>query len=93
MDIKHVDGAQKGSVMLYSLSTCVWCKKTKNLLTEMNIAFDYLDVDLLDQENKAKAVEEVKRWNPDCSFPSLVINQRQCIVGFDEKKIREAFEK
>lgn len=93
MKTHHVEGENKGSVMLYSLSTCGWCKKTKTLLSEMRIAYDYTDVDLLEQAEKTKALEEVTKWNPDCSFPSLVINQNQCIVGFDEKKIREAFEK
>jgi len=93
MNIKHVEGEHKGSVMLYALSTCGWCKKTKGLLSEMKVAYDYTDVDLLDQTEKSKTIEEIKKWNPDCSFPSLIINQSRCIVGFDEKKIREAFGK
>ena len=27
--------------MLYALSTCQWCHKTKVLLEELGIAFDY----------------------------------------------------
>jgi len=29
MAMTHVDGKNKGKIMLYALSTCVWCKKTK----------------------------------------------------------------
>jgi hypothetical protein len=35
-------------------------------------------------------MDEVERWNPKGSFPTLVIRDRQCIVGFQEKEIREA---
>ena len=34
MKIETVDGENKGNVMLYALSTCSWCKKTKNLLSD-----------------------------------------------------------
>ena len=29
MAVEHVNGNEKGSVMLYALSTCGWCAKTK----------------------------------------------------------------
>jgi glutaredoxin-like protein NrdH len=93
MTVKHVAGENRGSVMLYALSTCGWCKKTKALLNEMNVAYDYLDVDLLEKAQKQETLEEVKKWNPACSFPSIVVNGRQCIVGFNEPKIREALMK
>lgn len=90
MTINHVDGDNRGDIMLYALSTCVWCKKTKALLDELKVEFSYANVDLLSKEDKAEAMEEVRKWNPACSFPSMVINNNTCIVGFDEEKIREA---
>jgi glutaredoxin len=93
MTVNHVAGQDRGSVMLYALSTCGWCKKTKALLGELKVAYDYTDVDLLDQAEKRLAMEEVRKWNPACSFPSMVINGSQCIVGFSETKIREALKK
>jgi glutaredoxin-like protein NrdH len=91
MAVNHVSGNKKGDVMLYALSTCVWCKKTKNLLEELNVDFYFTDVDLLDSGEKEKTKEEIKKWNPSCSFPSLVIDNKFCIVGYDEKKVRETF--
>lgn len=93
MTVEHVAGEDRGSVMLYALSTCGWCKKTKTLLNEMNAAYDYTDVDLLEKEEKKLTLEEVKKWNPACSFPSMVVNGSLCIVGFNEAKIREALKK
>jgi glutaredoxin-like protein NrdH len=89
MDVKHVKGKNKGNIMMYALSTCGWCKKTKRLLNEIGVEYHYTDVDLLEGEKKAKAMEELERWNPRRSFPTLVIND-ECIVGYQEDKIKEA---
>jgi glutaredoxin-like protein NrdH len=76
--------------MLYALSTCGWCKKTRELLANLEVEYDYEYVDLLIGEDKKKAVQTVTHWNPSCSFPTLIIDDRICIVGFEEAKIREA---
>jgi len=88
--IEHVDGDNKGKIMLYALSTCGWCKKTKELLNDLGVAYSFVYVDLLEGNEKENTVDEVKKWNPRCSFPTLVINDRKCIVGFKEEQIKEA---
>ena len=88
MVVEHVPGRNAGQVMLYALSTCVWCKKTKQLLADLGVEYDYEYVDLLQDKEKGKAMETVKKWNPACTFPTLVINDK-CVVGFDEDKILE----
>lgn len=92
MTIEHVSGKKKGTVMLYALSTCGWCGKTKELLRELGIEFDYAYVDLLEGKEQDTAMNNVERFNPSGSFPTLVINDKKCIVGFKEQEIREAFE-
>ncbi len=88
--IQHVDGEEGGSLVLYTLSTCIWCKMTKKLLQTLNIGYDYVDVDLLKDDERTAALETLKRYNPKCSFPSLVVEGETCIIGFDEPRIREA---
>jgi len=90
MKIEHVNGNDKGKIMLYALSTCGWCRKTKELLTELGVAFDYLFVDYLEGDEKDDTMDKVKKWNPRCSFPTLVINDKDCIVGYKEDQIKEA---
>ncbi|MCK9230505.1 MAG: glutaredoxin family protein [Syntrophales bacterium] len=77
------------SVKLYSLSTCGHCKAVKHLLDELGIQYEYTDVDLLETEDRASAVAEVKRINPRSSFPTLIIGDR-VVVGNREQEIREA---
>ncbi len=89
MKMNHVTGKNKGQIVLYGLSTCVWCRKTKVLLDQIGVEYSYIDVDLLQGDEKSKVTEEVKSLNPRCSFPTLAIND-QCIVGYNEQKIKEA---
>jgi glutaredoxin len=89
MSLEHVAGKDKGKIMLYALSTCIWCKKTKEFLSSVGVAFDYIYVDLLKGEDRAKAIADVKRYNPSTSFPTLVVNDK-AIIGFKEKEIKEA---
>jgi glutaredoxin-like protein NrdH len=89
MGVKHVEGEKGADVMVYALSTCGWCRKTKRLLSSLGIEYDYIDVDLLKGQEEERVMKEVEKWNPKCSFPTVVVNGK-CIVGFEEERIRKA---
>jgi glutaredoxin-like protein NrdH len=76
-------------VKLFALSTCVHCRSTKAFLTECGINYDCVDVDKLDADERKQVLEEVKKLNPNCSFPTIVIGDK-IIVGFREDEIKEA---
>lgn len=76
-------------VKMYTLSTCSHCKATRKFLDDCIIKYEFTDVDLLAGEERAAVLEDVKKINPRCSFPTIVIND-QVIVGFQEDKIRKA---
>ena len=78
-------------VLLYSLSTCPWCKKTKQLLTEKKVTFECVEVDQISGDAQQNAVDEMKRLTGKTSFPVLVINGR-AIQGFKPEEIEEALE-
>ena len=88
MAVQHVRGKNVGHIMLYTLSTCPWCKKTKKLLDDLGVEYYYEDVDFLSDDEREAATNIIKRWNPSCSFPTLVLNDNKCIVGFKEIEIR-----
>ncbi|MBM3705254.1 MAG: glutaredoxin family protein [Actinobacteria bacterium] len=92
VEVKHIKGTNKSDVKLYALSTCVWCGKTKKLLADLDIGYDCIDVDLLDYDDQQEVLKEVRKHNPGGGFPTMVINGKDCIVGFDEEKIRKQFE-
>ena len=88
VDKKRVKGENRGQIMLYALSTCGWCKKTKRLLNELGAEYYYVDVDLLEGDEQERALKEMKGFNPRGAFPTLVING-ECIVGYKKEKIKE----
>jgi glutaredoxin len=90
MKMEYVPGRKKGSISLYALSTCGWCAKTKALLKELGVEHSYVYVDLLQGDELEEAIQLVERFNPNGSFPTLVINDKKVIVGFKEQEIREA---
>jgi len=90
MALTHVPGKKAGHLVLYALSTCPWCKKTKKLLDDLGVEYEFADVDLLTGDEKNEIVKIVRKWNPRSSFPTLVIDDSLCIVGFEEDKIRKA---
>jgi glutaredoxin len=92
MKIEHVDGENKGNIILYALSTCGWCRKTKEFLNSLGVEFSYVFVDLLGDQEKDEIMEDVIKWNPRRSFPTLVINDEKCVVGYKENQIKEALE-
>ena len=56
----------------------------------LGVEFDYVYVDLLDGKEQDDIMNEVEKWNPKGSFPTLVIRNEKGIVGFREEEIREA---
>ena len=86
----HIDGANKGKIVMYGLSTCVWCKKTRQLLTDLGVDFDYIYVDLLSPAEEADIMDVMEKFNPSGSFPTIIIDNKKAIRGFNEKAIREA---
>ena len=76
-------------VKLYTLSTCSHCKSTKKFLKECTVQYEFVDVDPLEGDERKAIIEDIKKLNPRCSFPTLIIGD-EVIVGFKEKKIKEA---
>ncbi len=76
------------NVLLYTLTTCRHCRATRELLSDYDVEFDAIEVDTLDGENRQEALEELKKINPRCSFPTVQIDDH-VIVGFREEEILE----
>lgn len=78
-------------VKLYALSTCIHCRNTKEFLDECGIDYECVNVDKVDAEQRKALLEEVKKINPNCSFPTIIIGDK-IIVGFKKEEIKEALD-
>jgi len=92
--IKFPHGKRKEIIMseqvkMYTLSTCSHCRATKKFFDDCKVQYDFTDVDLLQGEERAAILEDIKKLNPRCSFPTIIIGDK-VIVGFKEQEIKEA---
>ena len=90
MKIEKVPGKnQKNKVFLYALSTCAWCKMTKQFLKDNDIEFEYVDVDKCDDEDLDKIKKDVLSKGGSLSYPITIVNDKTLINGFRKDKIKE----
>jgi len=91
MDRVTVEGENKShKVFLYTLSTCGWCKKTKQLLKDHG--YEYLDLDTASKEEKANAVAHLKKRGVSIAFPIIIVDDEKVISGFRAREIKEALD-
>ncbi len=76
-------------IKLYTLSTCSHCNRTKRFFNDNGIGVEFTDVDLLSGKERERVMDEVRKLNPDCTFPTICIGD-MIIVGFNEEKLRKA---
>ncbi|MFB3890255.1 MAG: glutaredoxin family protein [Candidatus Bathyarchaeia archaeon] len=93
MDISKVPGTDnRHKVMMYALSTCVWCKMTKQFLKDQSVEFEYVDVDLCSEEDKQKIRETIQAKGGSLSYPTTIVDDKIVVTGFRKDKLKEALQ-
>ena len=77
------------TIKIYTLSTCSHCKAAKKFLNDLSVQYDFIDVDMLDAEGKAEVLDEVRKYNPKLTFPTILCGDK-VIVGFQDREIKDA---
>jgi glutaredoxin len=75
-------------VLMYTLSTCPWCRKAKQYFTDHSIPFEYVDYDLQPVEEQEKIEQEMKRKGGPLSFPWVLIGD-ELVVGWNPAKYEQ----
>lgn len=93
MKVSKVSGKNnKHKVFVYALSTCVWCKLTKQYLNDNGVEYEYIDVDLEGEEDKQKIREKIQEKGGALSYPTTIVDDDLVITGFRKDKLKEALE-
>jgi glutaredoxin-like protein NrdH len=91
MQFSKVSGKKNNhKVTLYALSTCVWCKLTKQFLSDNGIEYEYVDVDLLDVNEKSKVHSTIISKGGSLNYPTTIVDDKIVINGFQKEKLKEA---
>ncbi len=77
-------------VTIYALSTCVWCKMTKQYLKDNSVEFEYLDVDLCSVEEREQARQKILSKGGPLSYPTTIVDDQKIITGFRKDLLKEA---
>ena len=74
---------------IFTLSTCMWCKKCKTFLNDRDIKYRYVDLDKIDPSEKAKILQYLRQnYQNRISYPFLVCDDK-FVVGYDLSKYEE----
>jgi len=73
-------------VRIYSISTCTHCAALKKMLQQHDIAYEFIDIDLMDREERQQLLKEIAPYNPQRIFPIIIVNNK-AIVGFRRELI------
>ncbi|MBD3254034.1 MAG: glutaredoxin family protein [Candidatus Lokiarchaeota archaeon] len=89
-----VDGKKDSKdVLIFTLSTCMWCKKCKRWLNDRDVKYQYVDVDKIQYSQKAKILEYLKEnYQSRISYPFMVCDG-ETVVGYDPNKYEELLNK
>jgi glutaredoxin len=74
-------------IVMYSLSTCPWCKKAKKFFEEQHVPFESIDYDLADSRKQ----ESINREMTDLKaggFPVVKMG-REVVVGYKPDQYKE----
>jgi len=92
-NMTHVKGKNKGKIFMYTLSTCIWCKKAKALLKDLGVEYSYEDVDLLEGDEESRVTAEMEGYTSNVSYPLVIVDGKFFCAGFKEDKLKERFGK
>jgi len=81
----------KAKIKLYTLSTCSHCARAKRFFKDCGLDMEFTDVDLLTGAERERIMDEVRKLNPECSFPTICIDNN-VIIGFNEEKLKKALD-
>ncbi|MFP4112821.1 MAG: glutaredoxin family protein [Spirochaetota bacterium] len=91
VDFTEVPGSsERYELTVYALSTCAFCKRAMEFLTEHGVGYRYVFLDQLDFDLKRAVKQELKeRYENLPVFPVLTIDGKEAISGFTEERWSE----
>ena len=87
--LEEVAGSKKDhDLVLFAISTCPHCRNARGFLDNNDIAYRFVYLDLLKGDEQSEVLSKAEQYNPRRSFPTLVIDDDQVLVGFTEEDWR-----
>lgn len=78
-------------VTIYTLSTCLWCKKTKKYFEEKKVPFEAVDYDKQSEARQEEIAAEMRAAGCSITFPFVKIGGK-CTQGYNPAEFEALLE-
>jgi glutaredoxin-like protein NrdH len=94
LDYNKTEGTRDDrDLVVFSLSTCAFCRKAMEFLKEHGFSYRYAYLDLVEVELKREVKKELKTtYGKLAVFPVLVVDGEKAISGFEPERWLQAIE-
>ena len=88
-NVKKVDGKFSNHIVqLVTISTCIWCKRMKNMLNDNEIEYEYTDIDLLSPLEKNALKRFLRNYTDRLAFPMCFVDGEFYGTGSSDDLVR-----
>jgi glutaredoxin-like protein NrdH len=93
MQTTKVEGNnRKHKVLLYAISTCGWCRRAKNTLKELDVEYEYIDIDLCSTEDRQQIRQDIQSRGGRLAYPTIIVDNKILLTGPSREDLKEALE-
>ena len=77
-------------ILVFTLSTCQWCKKCKAWLNERDVTYRYIDIDTIQPTLKSQLIDYILKKFGDVriSYPFMICDD-DVVIGYNPGKYEE----
>jgi len=83
---------KKHKVLVYAISTCGWCRRAKNTLKEMDVDYEFIDVDLCSTEDREKIRQDILKRGGHLAYPTIIVDNQILLTGPSREELIEVLE-
>jgi len=76
-------------VLMYAISTCIYCKRAKKWLRDQDIEYLYVDIDLCNAEDRATIRKDILARGGQLIYPVIIIDDDILINNLRINKLKE----
>jgi glutaredoxin len=83
---------RKHKILLYAISTCGWCKRAKQNLKDLEVEYDYIDIDRCSNEDRETIRKDILSRGGRLAYPTVIVDDEVLLTGPSREKLREVLE-
>ena len=93
MKLTKVPGAiSTHRVLMYAISTCLWCRKAKMFLENNSVEYEYIDIDRSSQKDREAIRADILHRSAPFLFPTIIVDDKVLLTNPTETELRKVLE-